>query len=129
VEYTVEETTRSPKITHLSWGCVKVEGRRGPFKDAKLFPGGSREWDWGETGTRHEPGVQPADVEELLVRGAEVVVIAQGTNERLQVCPETFELLKKRGVRVHVLQTEAAVRLYNELAETERVGGLFHSTC
>ena len=30
---------------------------------------------------------------------------------------------------VHVLQTEQAVRCYNELAEKEPVGGLFHSTC
>jgi hypothetical protein len=54
-----------PRITHLSWGRIEVEGGR-TFKDAKLWPGGVREWDWNETGTRHRPGVQPADVEELL---------------------------------------------------------------
>ncbi len=49
--------TRSPKITHLSWGRLEVEGQDGPFKDAKLYPGGAREWDWNETGTSHEPGI------------------------------------------------------------------------
>ena len=29
----------------------------------------------------------------------------------------------------HVEETKAAVRVYNELRETEPVGGLFHSTC
>jgi hypothetical protein len=52
---------KSPRISHLSWGHIEVEGHP-PFKDAKIFPGGAREWDWRETGTRHVPGIQPADV-------------------------------------------------------------------
>ena len=47
----------------------------------------------------------------------------------LQVDPSTLELLRARGVPVHVAETTEAVRLYNELAVTEPVGGLFHSTC
>jgi hypothetical protein len=119
---------RSLRITHLSWGRIEVEGGR-TFKDAKLWPGGVREWDWNETGTRHRPGIQPADVEELLEHGAEVVVLSKGILQALQVRPETLELLKNKGIPAHVLQTEGAVRLYNELAEKQRVAGLFHSTC
>jgi hypothetical protein len=124
----MKDQARSPRITRLSWGSLDVEGG-GRFKDAKLFPGGAREWDWRETGTAHVPGIQPADVEELVEHGAKAVVLSKGILERLQVCPETLRMLKERGVRAHVLQTEEAVRLYNELAEKERVGGLFHSTC
>jgi hypothetical protein len=101
---------RSPRITHLSWGRIEVEGGR-TFKDAKLWPGGVREWNWNETGTRHRPGVQPADVEELLQHGAEVVVLSKGILQALQVCPATLELLKSKGIAAHVLQTEVAVRL------------------
>ena len=61
--------------------------------------------------------------------GATVLVLSRGMYERLQVCPETLQLLRERSVPAHVLQTERAVRLYNELRETESVGGLFHSTC
>ena len=86
---------RSPRITHLSWGRIEVEGGR-TFKDAKLWPGGVREWDWKETGTRHRPGVQPADVEELLERGAEVMVLSKGILQALQVCPGILELLRTR---------------------------------
>ncbi len=122
------EPDASPRITHLSWGRLEVEdGRR--FKDAKLFPGGAREWDWRETGTHHVPGIQPADVEELLARGATAVVLSKGIWERLQVCPETLALLEARDMTVHVLQTEAAVRRYHELRDSEKVAGLFHSTC
>jgi hypothetical protein len=76
---------RSPWILQLSWGRLEVESL-GTFKDAKLYPGGGREWDWRETGTRHVPGIQPADVAELLDHGAEVVVLSKGVLERLQVC-------------------------------------------
>lgn len=124
----MEQRTYSPRITHLSWGRLEVEGWKS-FKDAKLFPGGSREWDWRETGTNHVPGIQPADVEELLEHGATIVVLSKGMYERLQVCPETLQMLKDKGIPVHILQTEQAVQFYNELAGKERVGGLFHSTC
>jgi hypothetical protein len=62
----MKDQKRSPQITHVSWGRLEVEGKAGPYKDAKLFPGGSREWNWRETGTEHVPGIQPADVQELL---------------------------------------------------------------
>ncbi len=45
------------------------------------------------------------------------------------ICPQTLDLLAARGVAVHVLQTEEAVKVYNALQETLPVGGLFHSTC
>lgn len=120
--------TRSPRITRVAWGRLEVEGE-GAFKDAKLWPGGAREWDWGETGTRHEPGIQPADVRELLDRGAAIVVLSRGVHRRLQVMPATLELLEEKGVTAEVLPTEAAVRRYNELAGEEPVGALIHSTC
>ncbi len=119
---------RSPRIVDLSWGRLEVEGF-GTFKDAKLFPGGAREWDWRETGTAHAPGIQPADVEELLERGAAIVVLSTGMLRRLGTCPETLEMLEARGVPVHVLPTREAVPLYNRLREDRPVGGLFHTTC
>jgi hypothetical protein len=124
----MDDSSPSPRISHLSWGRLEVEGQ-GAFKDAKLYPGGARAWDWRETGTRHAPGIQAVDVQELLEHGAEVVVLSKGILERLQVCPETLDLLKRNGIPAHVLPTEDAVRLYNELAAEQKVGGLFHSTC
>jgi len=121
--------SQSPRINHFSWGQIEIEGQPSALKDAKLFPGGAREWDWRETGTRHVPGIQPADVEELLENGAEVVVLSRGVYKRLQVCPETLQMLTDRNIASHILQTEKAVELYNKLRENKQVGGLFHSTC
>jgi hypothetical protein len=99
------------------------------MKDAKLYPGGARAWDWRETGTRHHPGIQPGDVVELLDHGADVVVLSTGVLRRLGVCPETLLLLKDKGVSFHVLPTAAAVATYNRQAETRAVGALIHSKC
>lgn len=121
-------TFTSPRVAECSWGRIRVDGYP-PFKDAKLYPGGAREWDWAETGTRHVPGIQAADAEELLEHGAEAVVLSRGKYERLQVPSDTHRWLETRGVDVHVLETDEAVRRYNELRDRCAVGALLHSTC
>ncbi len=129
---TPPQTPRTPRIAHLAWGRIEVQGPggfNGAFKDAKVYPGGAREWDWRETGTHHVPGIQPADVEELVAHGATTVVLSRGVWERLEVQPATLAWLRDHGVEVRVLQTEEAVKCFNELAEIAPVGGLFHSTC
>lgn len=118
----------SPRITRLSWGVMDVEGV-GTGKDFKLYPGGGREWDWSETGTRHVPGIQPSDVAELIERRSDVVVLSRGMELRLQVMPETLRVLEEAGIEARVAETSEAVKLYNELAIYRRAGGLFHSTC
>lgn len=119
---------RSPRIVGASWGRLEVE-ELGEFKDLKVWPGGGRAWDWGETGTRHSPGVQLADVEELLEHGATVIVLSLGMDEQLGAPDETVDALEDRGVEVHVAETREAIDLYNSLIESAAVGGLFHSTC
>lgn len=123
-----ENAKRSPRILTISWARMEVEGLA-PGKDLKLYPGGGRDWDWSETGTQHSPGVQPEDVEELLVHGATVIVLSLGMQRRLQVDPRTLKLLDERGVPVHLAETTQAVQIYNQLATAQPVGGLFHSTC
>jgi hypothetical protein len=88
----------TPLISHIEWGRIDVvsdlpglppeaQSASSPqrFKDAKIYPGGARAWDWGETGTRHDPGIQLADAEELLGAGADVVVLSRGMELVLQL--------------------------------------------
>jgi hypothetical protein len=120
------------QITTVVWGRMETlcGGDARSFKDCKVWPGGAREWDWNETGTRHRPGIQPADVEELLAHEVEVIVLSRGMQLVLETCPETLSGLAARGVEVHVEETRAAVDLFNRLTRGRRqVGGLFHSTC
>jgi len=125
---TCEEHAASPRIAECRWGLVEIDGV-GTVKDAKLYPGGGRAWDWSETGTRHDPGIQPADIAELLDHGATTVVLATGVHQRLKVAPETRWTLEQQGVGCHILPTPEAVAAYNRLRESEAVGALIHSTC
>jgi hypothetical protein len=118
----------SPRILNLDWGRIQIDGF-GEFKDVKLYPGGARNWSWQETGTEHSPGVQFADVQELLDHGAEEVILTRGILGRLKVQHETVSKLEDMGITVHVLHTKEAVKLYNVLREEKKVGGLFHNTC
>ncbi len=120
---------QSPKIIKISWGKVIVRGHETPFKDVKLFPGGAREWDWNETGTRHVPGIQPADIQELLDNGAVKVILSQGMENRLQITAEAARELEELGIETFILPSDDAAEKYNELAESELVGALIHSTC
>jgi hypothetical protein len=123
------EILQSPRIVDLSWGHMKIEGL-GAGKDFKLWPGGGRAWDWRETDTHHEPGIQPADIEELLEHGSRTVVLSRGMLLMLRTCPETIDLLERQGIEVRVGETAAAAQIYNDLAARgDPVGGLFHSTC
>ena len=126
--YAVKQMIAAPKITSFSWGRLQIDDGSA-YRDVKLYPGGSREWNWHETGTSHRPGIQIGDVQELLDHGATIVILSRGMNGRLQVRTETLEKLKERGIKTHVLLTEEAVRLYNEIRKSQPVGGLFHSTC
>lgn len=126
------DTAASPRIVACRWGRVEVEGLPRPLRDAMLFPGGAREWDWRVHGTGHRVGIRPADVRALLERGAREVVLARGRFGLLRVPAETLALLDARGVPVHVLRTREAVERYNLLAGARprrAVGALIHSTC
>jgi hypothetical protein len=119
----------APRISQIAWGTMEVNGV-GFGRDFKLFPGGGRPWDWTETNTHHVPGIQIADVEELLDRGSRVVVLSRGMQLVLRTCPEVLDFLRERNIPVFVEETRSAVEIYNRLAgHGERVGGLFHSTC
>ncbi len=120
---------QSPSINYVSWGRMDVDGV-GKGKDFKLWPGGGRQWDWRETDTHHVPGIQPTDIEELLDSGCQTVVLSRGMLLMLQTRRETLDLLDERNIPVHIAETKAAAKIYNDLVSSgEAVGGLFHSTC
>lgn len=122
---------KSPKITDDAWGSITVQFKNetSEFKDVKLYPGGVRGWDWAETGTSHNPGIQVADVEELIDNGSEMIILSCGRHNRLQVKEETKEWLQHRNISFKVLETGQAIDAYNEARNDTLVGALIHTTC
>ena len=52
-------------------------------------------------------------------------MLSKGIWERLNVCPETMDILAKNGIEVEVLQTEAAVERFNVVVKVCRLAGYF----
>ena len=107
---TLNDKTQSPRILHLSWGRMEVDGV-GVGKDFKLWPGGGRVWDWGETNTHHVPGIQPSDVRELLSNGSQTIVLSRGIMKMLETCQETLDLLQENNRMGHRNWTDGVTSL------------------
>ena len=118
-----------PQITAIQWGEVTINHGNLVFKDAKIWPTGSRQWNWSETGTKHQPGIQISDIQELLDNGVEVLILSTGMQNKLNVAPETIIELEKKDIQYYILKTKKAVKMYNKLSKTMKVGALIHSTC
>ena len=115
-------------IASFRWGRI-VDSSGHEFKDARLYPGGIEEWDWRKTGTRHDPGIQIADLEDLVATKPDVVILSRGVDLVLQVSEATIEFARSHAAHVLVLQSEDAVAEYNRRITSERVVALLHSTC
>jgi hypothetical protein len=118
----------SPEITRSSWGLIEIDGSQ-IYKDVMIYPGGCRAWNWKETGTSHETGISWSDVEVILSKGAEAIVLSKGMLNRLRISENLINELKTRGIEVYVRTTTTAIKKYNKLRKEKKVGGLFHSTC
>ena len=124
--------TEPTRVKCISWGKMEVDlgSETSGFRDCKVWPGGATQWDWRLTDTHHQPGIQPADVEEILQHNVEVMVLSRGQTLALGTCPETEQVLRNRGIEYHIEETKRAVELFNTLTRAgKRVGGIFHSTC
>jgi hypothetical protein len=109
---------KSPRIARLSWGQIGVEGHP-PFRDAKVFPGGARAWDWQETGTRHVPGIQPADVQELVEHGAMTIVLSKGHCQTNLTGPAKGAGLRRSGCKLTPLSQGGRTILFEDVAGVE----------
>jgi len=122
----------NPKIIDNRWGCVTIEeldGEINSYGDCMVFPGGCETWDWTETGTHHNPGVQLADIK--FIDMVDVIILTRGMHNKLQVSQGVVNELVGQGKQVYVLQTEAAIKLYLKKIEDgwQRIGILIHTTC
>ncbi len=91
-------------ITHISWGRIEVSvaGQTLTFKDCKIWPGGAIEWDWTLTGTHHRPGIQVADLGDVLAHNPDVIILSRGMQRRLQTTPQVEEHLSQRNIPYHI---------------------------
>ncbi len=115
------------KIKAIKWGKIEVGEK--VYKDAMIYPEGSKAWDWNISGTSHSPGIQTADIKFLIDKGAKVIVLSAGYFKRLKLSEDAKNYLIKHSIEYYYRKTGEAADLFNQLANEKAVGGLFHTTC
>ena len=133
----MSEYCNHPRIVLFEWGLVTVHdgNRRRNFKDCIVFSGDgnvAENWDWGDCGTRHIPGV----AKKAAVLGLQMcndcikVIFSTGVNERLKVSAQATDYLRDIGIRYTILQREEALKEYTRDSAEGVSSCLFlHSTC
>ncbi len=111
-------------IDSYSFGEVVIDGKR-YTSDVIIYPDGVKDDWWRREG--HLVG--PDDLEDVLKRKPDVIVVGSGEPGLMKVLPETEELIKSKGARLIVQPTKEACKTYNRLSASQKVIALLHLTC
>lgn len=75
-------------------------------------------------------GLCLADLEEVLKRDIDILVVGTGAYGRMRVPEELLKELKDRGIETYVTETDKAVLIFNRfIEEGKKIAGAFHLTC
>lgn len=113
------------RVKKISWGSVEISDGNS-YKDCVVRYDGSSEWNWGDDGTRHKPGITLLALDKVI--DCDVIILTIGMHGVLNVMPEVVHKLQGRDY--HFMLSPDAVALYNmRITKGDKVGMLLHSTC
>ena len=110
-------------IESYSFGSIRINGKT-YRNDILIFEDEIKEW-WRERG--HE--VQRKDLEWILSKNPEVLIIGTGAYGMLKVPEEVREDLSSMGIETKIEKTKRACEVYNELKDKRKTGACLHLTC
>ncbi|MBC7263432.1 MAG: Mth938-like domain-containing protein [Chloroflexi bacterium] len=121
-----------PRLEETGFGWVQVDGVRYE-EDILITAGGevkARPKELSRKYSRGHTPLGPEEIAEALVGDPQILVIGAGQFGDLPIMEQTQEVLRQRGVEVHVLHAPQALELYNRLAgEGRRLAAIIHVTC
>ncbi len=98
-------------------------------RDIRIWPEGSQVWDWRKAGTHHIPGIQIADIADLLPT-VSIVILTRGVDGILEIPQATIDYCNNAGKTVYTGRTYEMIALYNSLLqEGKKVAAVIHLTC
>lgn len=119
-----------PKIDSVEWANVRIDGQnfwQVLIVGDKLIP---REVEKVKDSYGTDHMIADWEKELLLSENPEVILIANGWSELLEIDEEFKERAAKLGIELKVLRTPEAVEEYNRLKEEgKKVNALIHTTC
>jgi hypothetical protein len=123
VDYTPPEGSQEMAITHYSFGKMIVDGKTFGYDIAILPDNSIKKW---RIKTSH--AIQLVDISELISDATETLIIGIGANKACSITDDIVEFSKSKGVRLEVLDTYEAVRLFNQLPKAG-LSACFHLNC
>ncbi|MCP3954164.1 MAG: hypothetical protein GY697_18400 [Desulfobacterales bacterium] len=124
VNYTPPGGSTGPAINHFSFSKMIVDGKEFNEMDIVISSDG-KVAPW-QIGTVHV--VVPADIEALINPSTRVLIIGTGANGVSKVEASALARAEAKGVKVHVLDTVEAVKLFNGMPK-EGLVAAFHTGC
>ena len=112
-------------ITSCSFGVMVIEGKK-YTSDLIIYPDGNIEDSWWR---RKGHGLSLDDISKLIESKPEVIIAGTGASGLMRPEPELDKVLLKKGIRFIAQPNRKAIKIYNELSFTKRVGACFHLTC
>ncbi len=112
-------------IEHYRFGRIVINGST-YSSDVILWPEGVDD-SWWRVGGH---SLCEEDLEPILSKDPDVIIIGTGARGGVNVPAELVEYMRGQCEEVHVVETEKACALYNELYEgPKRVVAALHLTC
>jgi hypothetical protein len=112
-------------ITSCSFGVIVIKGRQ-YTSDLIIYPDGYVEDSWYR---RKGHGLSLDDISKLIESKPEVIIAGTGVSGLMRPEPGLDKLLLNKGIRFIAQPNQKAMKIYNELSSTKRVGACFHLTC
>ena len=117
-------------IDSYDFGEVVVGGKK-YTSDVIIYPDRVKD-DWWR---KESHQLCTEDLEDVLDKEPDVIVVGTGNPGMMRVLPETEKLIKSRGIRLFVQPTQEACQTYNQLSSSQSAGSigrviaLLHLTC
>jgi hypothetical protein len=115
----------SLKIEDFGFGWISVGGKR-YSSDLVIYPDGRVEDAWRRSRGHR---LKSDDIKELIESHPEVIIAGTGVSGMVTPDDALETQLARRGITFEAIPNEQAVRRYNALIGTRRVGCCFHLTC
>jgi hypothetical protein len=121
--FTPTAGSKGPAITSYSFGKMVIDGKI-YTNELQILPSGIVK-RWSPNDPHY---ILPGDIEEIVQSNIKTLIIGNGANGEAAIPDETIKFIQARSIKVHIMNTHEAVKLFNESSK-EAMGAIFHLNC
>ena len=112
-------------IDSFAFGTMQIDGRQ-YTSDLIIYPDGTVQDGWWR---KKGHSLSLPDIVGLLDKKPNAIIVGTGVNGRMKPDEHLHAYLEEKGIEFLVGDNEVAVKWYNELKASGKVGACFHLSC